>query len=163
MRKVNLDQLGEMLGQPWLATLATYRRDGSVLLAPVWFEWTGTEFLVSVVRGDWKERHLRANPHAVLCIAEEETFPGRMVEASGGVTVEPDPGAEVIQRIATRYLGAELVRQWVDQYGSFEWEIMRMVPDRVRILDHRDEPFLREAKPQYLTKDFDPADASLDS
>jgi PPOX class probable F420-dependent enzyme len=154
VRKVEINQLGEMLEQPWLAILATNRRQGGVLLSPVWFEWDGTAFVISVVRGDFKEKHIRENPHVTICIAEEETFPGRMLEASGVATLEPDPGAVGIARIAERYLGSDLVRPWISQYGSFEWEIMRMIPEHVRALDHRDEPFLRAAKPRYVEKNY---------
>jgi len=62
MQRIPIDQLGDLFQQPWLATLATYRKDGTVLLSPVWFEWDGEAFLVSLVHGDWKELHLRRNP-----------------------------------------------------------------------------------------------------
>ncbi len=154
MRKITIDDLGEMLRQPWLATLATYRKDGTVLLSPVWFEWDGEAFIVSVVGGDGKERHIRTDPRVSLCIAEEETFPGRLIEASGRATLKPDAGAAGIRRIATRYLGPELTDRWIEQYGSFDWQLMRLVPEKVRAIDHRDEGFLRDARAEYLNKDY---------
>jgi hypothetical protein len=36
---LSIDELGDLLERPFNATLATYRRDGSVLLSPVWHEW----------------------------------------------------------------------------------------------------------------------------
>lgn len=147
-----------MLQQPWLATLATYRKDGSVMLSPVWFEWDGAAFIVSLVRGHGKERHLQRDPRVVLVLAEEETYPGRVVEASGTVTIEPDPQGEAILRIATRYVGERLARRYVDHYDDFEWEVMRLVPSRLRALDHRDEPLMRGAEPKYLEKDYTAAE-----
>ena len=39
MRKnLPVEELGDFLEQPFNATLATYRRDGSVLLSPVWYD-----------------------------------------------------------------------------------------------------------------------------
>ncbi|MGA7087521.1 MAG: pyridoxamine 5'-phosphate oxidase family protein [Candidatus Dormiibacterota bacterium] len=154
MRKVELPQLGEMLEQPWLATLATYRKNGTVMLSPVWFEFDGADFIVSLVAGHGKERQIRDDPRVTLCIAEEETFPGRVIEVSGTGTVGPDVGAEGILRIATRYVGAALARKYVDHYGGFEWLLLRLAPQRIRALDHRDEPLMRGAEPKYLEKDY---------
>ncbi|MGA8427530.1 MAG: pyridoxamine 5'-phosphate oxidase family protein [Candidatus Dormiibacterota bacterium] len=158
MRDVELSQLGEMLEQPWLATLATYRKDGTVMLSPVWFEYDGSDFVVSLVRGHGKEKQIRNDPRVTLCIAEEETFPGRVVEVSGSAIVGPDVGAEGILRIATRYVGGELAREYVDHYEGFEWLLMRLAPQRLRALDHRDEPLMHRAEPKYLEKDYTAAE-----
>jgi hypothetical protein len=40
------DDLGDLLEQPLVAVLATYRRDGTVLLSPVWHEWQDGGFNV---------------------------------------------------------------------------------------------------------------------
>jgi uncharacterized protein len=149
MRRIDVDMLGDLFDQPWLATLATYRKDGTALLSPVWFAWDGTAFLVSLVHGDWKELHLRRNPRASLLIAEEASYPGRAVEAAGTAHVTPDPSAVAIRRIAARYLGEELGERWVSQYPEFEWDLMRLVPEKIRALDHRNVPFLALAEPQY--------------
>lgn len=149
MQRIDVGEVGDLLQQPWLATLATYRRSGEVLLSPVWFEWTGEAFLVSLVHGDAKELHLRRNPRASLVIAEEASYPGRVLEASGVATVEPDASAQSITRIASRYLGEDVARRWVGLYPEINWDLMRLVPDRMRALDHRNVPLLREARPQY--------------
>jgi PPOX class probable F420-dependent enzyme len=151
VQKIDIAEVGDLLQQPWLATLATYRKNGEVLLSPVWFEWTGDAFLVSLVHGDAKELHLRRKPQASLVIAEEASYPGRVLEASGNVTVTPDANAEAITRIATRYLGEAVARRWVAQYPEIPWDLMRLVPERMRALDHRNVPLLREAEPQYPT------------
>jgi PPOX class probable F420-dependent enzyme len=148
---LSVEDLGNALRQPWLATLATRRKDGSPLLSPVWFEWDGSAFLVGVVNGDWKQKHILRDPRVVLCIAEEATYPGRVCEATGVATLEPDPGGTAMRRIAARYLGEELAERWVDQFeGQIEWELMRLEPERIRALDHRDETMLLDAKPTYL-------------
>src|SRR5438128_1616426 len=46
MQRIDIAEVGDLLQQPWLATLATYRKSGQVLLSPVWFEWTDEAFLV---------------------------------------------------------------------------------------------------------------------
>jgi PPOX class probable F420-dependent enzyme len=149
MQRISIDMLGDLFEQPWLATLATYRKDGTVLLSPVWFDWDGEAFLVSLVHGDWKELHLRRNPRASLLIAEEASYPGRAIEASGAASVTPDPGGRAIRRIAARYLGNSVGERYVSQYPDFEWDVMRLVPDTMRALDHRNVPLLALAEPQY--------------
>jgi len=149
MQRINVDDLGDLLQQPWLATLATYRKNGQVLLSPVWFEWTGDAFLISIVHGDAKELHLRRNPNASLVIAEEASYPGRVLEAAGVASVTPDREAQAIIRIASRYLGQDIARRWVGLYPEMAWDLLRLVPERMRALDHRNVPLLREARPQY--------------
>jgi PPOX class probable F420-dependent enzyme len=149
MQRVPIETLGDLFEQPWLATLATYRKDGTVLLSPVWFEWDGEAFIVSVVHGDWKELHLRRNPRASMLIAEEASYPGRALEVSGSATVTADPDGAGILRIARRYLGDEVARRWVSQYPDLNWDLMRLVPERSRALDHRNVPFLAQAEPRF--------------
>jgi PPOX class probable F420-dependent enzyme len=149
MQKVGLESLGDLYEQPWLATLATYRRDDTVLLSPVWFEWDGTAFLVSLVHGDVKEVHIRRRPLVSLLIAEEASYPGRMLEVSGVASVVPDPNGAAITRIGARYLGEEIARRWVALYPDLNWDLLRLVPERSRALDHRNVPFLARAVPHY--------------
>jgi PPOX class probable F420-dependent enzyme len=149
MQRISVDQLGDLFEQPWLATLATYRKNGTVLLSPVWFEWDGEAFLVSLVHGDWKELHLRRDPRASLLVAEEASYPGRAIEIAGNASVTPDPGGVAIRRIAERYMGQAIGNRWVSQYPDFEWDLMRLVPESMRALDHRNVPFLALAEPQY--------------
>jgi PPOX class probable F420-dependent enzyme len=149
MQRIPVDEVGDLLQQPWLATLATYRKDGRVLLSPVWFEWDGDAFVVSLVHGDWKELHLRRDPRASLLIAEEASYPGRALEVWGRGSISPDPDARAILRIATRYLGETVATKWVSQYPDLEWDLLRLTPDGSRALDHRNVPFLALAEPQY--------------
>lgn len=149
MQRIPIDALGDLFEQPWLATLATYRKDGTVLLSPVWFEWDGAALTVSLVHGDWKELHIRRTPQVSLLIAEEASYPGRAVEASGTAFVTSDPNAEVILRIASRYLGDEVAARWVNDYPDMKWDYMRMVPDKLRALDHRNVDYLADAQPKY--------------
>ena len=44
------------------ATLATYRRDGTVLLSPVWHEWHAGGFTVHLGAGGINARLLRRDP-----------------------------------------------------------------------------------------------------
>jgi hypothetical protein len=67
-RDIPLSELGDFLALPLVAVLATYRRDGSILLSPVWHQWREGGFDVVVAPNDIKERHLRRDPRASILV-----------------------------------------------------------------------------------------------
>jgi PPOX class probable F420-dependent enzyme len=80
MRKnLTVDDLGDLAGLRLLAVLATYRRDGTVLLSPVWHEWRDGGFQVVTRSGDVKAAHLRRDPRASIVVCEHSP-PYRGVE-----------------------------------------------------------------------------------
>ena len=79
-----VEDLGTLLEEPLLAVLATLRRDGSVLLSPVWHEWRDGGFNVWVEADNVKVRHLRRDPSATIVVAESEA-PLRGLEVRGTV------------------------------------------------------------------------------
>jgi len=105
MRKdLTVDDLGDLVKLPLLAVLATYRRDGTVLLSPVWHEWRDGGFQVVTRSGDVKATHLRRDPRASIVVCEH-TPPYRGVEVRCHARLSA-PAGDAVQRIASRYLGA---------------------------------------------------------
>ena len=150
MRRVELPELGDLFEQPWLATMATHRSNGSVLLSAVWWEWDGESFWVSIPEGDIKDRHILRDPQVSLSLAEEASFPGRGLEIVATAQRVADPGAAGLRRIATRYLGAHVADEWLTQFDpAMPWVLLRLTPTRVRAWDHRDEPLLQRAAPSW--------------
>src|SRR5215475_3950740 len=78
-RDLTVDDLGDLVGLPLLAVLATYRRDGSALLSPVWHEWSDGGFGVVTGSRDVKASHLRRDRRASIVVCEH-TPPYRGVE-----------------------------------------------------------------------------------
>ena len=73
MRKgLAVEDLGNLLELPLVAVLATYRRDGGVLLSPVWHEWRAGGFGVVTRGDDVKVAHLRRDPRASITVYEHE-------------------------------------------------------------------------------------------
>lgn len=71
MRKdLTIENLTDLVEQPLLAVLATYRADGTVLLSPVWHEWRDGAFQVVTRIDDVKARHLRRDPRASIVLCE---------------------------------------------------------------------------------------------
>jgi PPOX class probable F420-dependent enzyme len=98
------EDLGDLLGQPIVATLATYRRNGEVLLSPLWFEWRDGGFNLVLGRNDFKTQHLRRDPRASV-VVYENAFPLRGLELRGQARIHEDGLRELRNRIWQHYVG----------------------------------------------------------
>lgn len=124
-----------MLDRPLLATLATYRRDGLVLLSPVWFEWRHGGFNIAIGRNDVKARHLRRDPRASVVVAEAEP-PMRGLEIRGSARLLHQ-SPEVDRRIVERYVAAAEVDDYLA--GLPPGVLVRLEPGALRAWDFADE------------------------
>jgi PPOX class probable F420-dependent enzyme len=124
------------LDLPIVAVLATHRRDGSVLLSPVWHEWQDGGFNVSTSSGDVKVRHVTRHPNASIVVAESSA-PYRGIEVRCTPRLVPDPGNEVGVRLAVRYLGEERGRAYAASLGDDI--VIRLEPGDLRVWDFADE------------------------
>lgn len=137
MRKhLTIGDLGDLLDLPLLAVLATYRRDGGILLSPVWHEWRDGGFHVATNGDGVKVRHLRRDPRTSIVVCEHAP-PYRGVEFRGRAQLLTDGAAEVARRIAVRYLGeaegAAQAEQLLDD------TVIRLEPGTLRAWDFADE------------------------
>jgi PPOX class probable F420-dependent enzyme len=96
--------LSGFLDEPRVAILATVRRDGTVLLSPVWHEWRDGGFNMWIAVEDVKIRHLRRDPRATALVAESEP-PLRGIEVRGVARFIHEGVPETARRIAARYSG----------------------------------------------------------
>jgi PPOX class probable F420-dependent enzyme len=135
-RNLAVDELGDLLSRPLLAVLATYRRDGSVLLSPVWHEWRDRGFNVVTGSRGIKTRHLRRDPRAALVVCEQ-TPPYRGIELHAAARLVTDGVAETSERIATRYLGSPAGTEYAAEGGDDM--VIRLEPGTVRAWDFADE------------------------
>jgi PPOX class probable F420-dependent enzyme len=89
---------------PRCATLATYRRDGTVLLSPVWHEWRDGGFTVHLGADGVNARLLRRDPRASIVVYDDAPpYAGVELRGEGRLTVEGE--RVVLRRLAVRYLG----------------------------------------------------------
>lgn len=78
-----MDRAGcTLLEAPSPAVLTTYRKDGSVLVSPVWFRWATGFFEVVIAEGDVKLRHRARDPRCILVVFDSVP-PFRGVEVRG--------------------------------------------------------------------------------
>ena len=135
---LSLDDLGDLVERPIVAVLATYRKDGSILLSPVWFEWQGGTFNVWVGgANEGKARHVAADPRASLVI-HEQTLPYRGVEVSGRATLSEDGFFDVVRRTAARYYGPDQADGFVSMFSK-PGLVIRLAPERIRAWDFQDD------------------------
>ena len=134
-RGLTPDQLGGLLDEVRLATLATIRKDGTVLLSPIWYIWEDGGFTVGMAAGDGKLKHLARDPRVTIVVSEDG-FPYRGFEMRGIATLLDVPYGPSVRRIATRYVGEAGAAYYDDEYGG---TVVRIEPGDMRGWDFRDD------------------------
>ena len=135
-RDLPLAELADFLSLPIVAVLATYRRDGGVLLSPVWHQWRDGGFDVVCSPNDIKVRHLRRDPRASILVYDNGP-PYRGVELRTAAQLSDIDRADVVLDMSIRYLGEEAGRAYAA--GSADSILVRLEPGHVRTWDFADE------------------------
>jgi hypothetical protein len=104
MQRIFADQLGDLLGQPWLARPGIYPKDGTFLLSPFWFDGNGGAFLLALLRGNVKEPHVGRMPQASLLTAGEGPYPAEPSRSPASRPWCPTLAGQAIKRIAARHM-----------------------------------------------------------
>ena len=131
-----MDDLGDLLELPLVAVLATHRRDGGVLLSPVWHRWRDGGFDVVSRRDDVKVGHLRRDPRATILVYEH-TPPYRGIELRGRASLTPEGAHETARQLAIRYLGEEEGERYAA--GGKDDTLIRLEPGDLRTWDFADD------------------------
>ena len=134
-RGLTPDQLDGLLDEVHLAHLATIRKDGTVLLSPLWYIWEDGGFTIGMAAGDGKLKHLAREPRVTIVVGED-AFPYRGFEMRGTATLLDIPYGPTIRRIATRYVGAKGADYYDDDHGG---TVVRIEPGDMRGWDFRDD------------------------
>jgi PPOX class probable F420-dependent enzyme len=135
-RNLRVEDLGDLLERPLVAVLATYRRDGSVLLSPVWHEWRAGGFDVVTSGDDVKARHLRRDPRASI-VVYEHVPPYRGVELRCEARLVPERAHATARRLAVRYLGEAEGAAYAE--SARDDTLIRLEPGELRAWDFADE------------------------
>lgn len=135
-RDLTVDDIGDLVVLPLLATLATYRQDGTVLLSPVWHEWRDGGFNVVTGSRGVKARQLRRDSRASIVVAEHSP-PYRGVELRGSARLLTAGVEAAVLRIASRYLGQEAGAAYARQ--APDDLVIRLEPGDLRVWDFADE------------------------
>jgi PPOX class probable F420-dependent enzyme len=138
VHKLGPEDLADLLERPLVAVLATYRKDGSILLSPVWHRWHEGGFDVVVYAGDIKLQHLRRDPRASIVVYEHEP-PYRGLEVRGEAQLVPGGAAEAFASMAVRYLGEERGRAYAATVTPDISVLVRLEPTQIRGWDFADD------------------------
>jgi PPOX class probable F420-dependent enzyme len=118
-------RLKALLDQPNLITVGTTRRDGTVQMVPVWFEYRdGQIWLNGGPRRDWF-KHLERDPRITLLVRDPSTA-FRWAQIQGMLESTSFDGADAhIDRLSERYTGGPY------RFPKIERMIIRIDPYRV--------------------------------
>jgi PPOX class probable F420-dependent enzyme len=134
-RGLSVEQLGGLLDDRRLAHLATFRKDGTVLLSPIWYIWEDGGFTLGIAAGDGKLKHLERDPRVTIVVSEDD-FPYRGFEVRGIARLLEVPYGPEVRRIAARYVGPEAAHFYDDDHGG---TVVRIEPGDSRGWDFRDD------------------------
>jgi PPOX class probable F420-dependent enzyme len=135
-RNLAVEDLGDLLELPLVAVLATYRRDGSVLLSPVWHQWRTGGIDVVTHHSDVKALHLRRDPRASIVVCDNAP-PYRGIELRTQVRLATTGVHEIMERLARRYLGDAEGAAYAERGGDDT--LIRLEPGELRAWDFSDE------------------------
>ncbi len=115
------DDVRQFVEQPHYAILATIGNDGMPQQTVLWYELQGDEILMNTAAGRVKDRNLRRDPRASVCV----TADGVAVTFSGRVTLidEQDQALADIHRWAVRYDGPEAAERMTREQFSKEHRV----------------------------------------
>ena len=119
---------------PSPAVLATYRKDGSALVTPVWFRWSDGAFEFIILEGDVKLAHLRRDPRCVLVVFEAIP-PFRGIEVRGEPELLEGDVSEVRADISGRFLGEAAGKRFAEKRRSKPGVLVRLEAREPRVWD----------------------------
>jgi PPOX class probable F420-dependent enzyme len=119
-----------------IAVLATVDRRGNPHATPIWYLFDGGEFRISVGRGGQKHKNIEHNPEVTLVI-DSRALPYYALMLHGRVEVgDPFNDADRL-RLATRYLGDDLGKRYVEMTAGEEAVTLTLRPRKVIVFDPR--------------------------
>ena len=138
-RNLKVEELGDLLELPILAILATRRKDGRILMSPVWHEWDNGGFLITTWANDIKSKNIQNDPRVTVLVTEQVP-PYRSIEVSGEASVEPLPEhMPIMRRLASRYLGPDEGPTYAETFRDDQVELVRLAPGITRAWDFNDD------------------------
>lgn len=98
--------LVSLLHQPSVCFLTTLMPDGAPQMTQTWVDTDGEHVVINTVQGFQKVKNVERDPRVTVCVADPSR-PHSYYEVRGRVVkVTTEGGAEHIEALAQRYLGA---------------------------------------------------------
>jgi PPOX class probable F420-dependent enzyme len=115
------DEIDGRLASTALARLASIRPDGMIHLTPIWFDWDGSVFRLTLGAGRVHLRNLAADPRISILVDQDPRMEHGLaagawaIECRGTATLSQDEGLirEVTHRVLVKALGPDDADQYV--------------------------------------------------
>jgi hypothetical protein len=118
------------------ARLAYTWMDGSPRVVPIWFHWTGDQFVLGSPSRAPKLKALAADPRVALSIDEHTVWPHKVLMIRGTADVEMlDDVVPEYALSATRYFGPDQGPAWVATLRGKPMARIGIVPSWAGVLD----------------------------
>ncbi len=127
----------ELLRSTIPARLAYIATDGTPRVVPIWFHWSGSDFVIGTPPKAPKLKALAKNPKVALTI-DDNNFPHKVLLVRGTARLEPLDGiVPEYAAAAERYFGPEQGKAWCAQLGTMVSSMVRITikPEWVGLLD----------------------------
>jgi PPOX class probable F420-dependent enzyme len=115
------DEVVAFLREPHHAVLATINPDGMPQQTVLWYEFQGDVVLMNTAAGRLKDRNLRRDPRASVCVVGDTravTFRGRIALIDDQHVAQAD-----IKRLAVRYNGPEVAERQAREQFTHEHRV----------------------------------------
>ncbi len=113
-----------------VAVLATVDGKGRAHATPIWYMLDGDEIVMSVGRGGQKHRNVERNPEVTLVI-DSRKVPYFALMVAGKIEVGPAPTEEERLALATRYLGEDVGKRYVEMTAGNDSVSLRLKERKV--------------------------------
>jgi hypothetical protein len=113
-----------------VAVLATVDGKGRPHATPIWYMLDGDEIVLSVGDGGQKHRNLERNPEVTLVI-DSRKVPYYAIMVAGRMEIGPPPNDEERLALATRYLGEEVGKRYVEMTAANDSVSLRLKARKV--------------------------------
>ena len=118
-----------LLAEPRICVLATTGPGDTPHAMPMWYLYQNDELLLQMAPGSQKHKNVERTGKATVVVDQREP-PYYAVMVKGDADVLPDTSAAQRLAMATRYLGAERGKRYIDSYGGDDVVTIRVRPTR---------------------------------
>lgn len=120
----------DFLARPHVGVLAVERSGRAPLAVPVWYDYEpGGEVVIWMMAGSVKEKWIRAAGRFTISV-QHPVPPYKYVSAEGDLSGIDRATDDAVLRIATRYLGEEGGRRFLEPVAGMDGVLVRMRPEK---------------------------------
>lgn len=134
--EMSAEEISAFLKTKALANVATLKKEGSPHVLPLWVDYDGRYFYLTILNGRSKLKHLRRDNRIALSIASE-TMPYKAVVVEGTAELTEQDVWEITERVSFKYGGPEMGEKYMRFFRKAgPRTIVKITPKTVRSWDN---------------------------